>query len=374
MNDEPKKRLFTPGPLNTSATVKRAMLRDVGSRDEDFIRIVGEIRQRLLELAGVSQAAGFEAIPMQGSGTFGVEAVISTALEPDDRLLVLVNGAYGRRIHQIAQRWQIPCGVVESAENEPPDLAQAERMLASQPGYTHLAAVHCETTSGILNPLEEMGALAKRHGCRFIVDAMSSFGAIPVPVRNAHIDFMISSSNKCLEGVPGFSFIIANRQTLQSRPTAPRTLSLDLIEQWEGLEANGQFRFTPPTHAMLAFHQALAELEQEGGVSARAERYRKNHQTLLQGMGGLGFREYVPRQWQSPIITTFLHPADERFEFQEFYRRLAARNLVIYPGKLTQVDSFRIGTIGQIYPADVEALLSVMRSSLQEMKVALPLP
>ena len=368
-----KKFLFTPGPINTSPTVKQAMLRDVGSREPDFLAVVRDIRHRLLALSGVSQEDGYEAIPMQGSGTFAIESVICSTMGPEDRLLVLVNGAYGRRIHQIAQRWGIRCDLMEWAENQVPELHRVEQQLASDPGYTHLAAVHCETTSGIVNPVELIGRVALGYGCRFMVDAMSSFAAIPVDVAEANIDFLVASANKCLEAVPGFAFVIANRVVLQQRPCPPRTLSLDLLEQWQELEASGQFRFTPPTHAMLACHQALVELEQEGGIDARAARYRQNQQTLLREMSRLGFRAYVPPEQQSPVITAFGYPADPKFNFEVFCERLGDRGMVIYPGKVARVESFRIGSIGQIGSQDVEALVGAVEAVLGEMGVRVPI-
>ena len=374
MTSERDKLLFTPGPLNTSATVKEAMLSDVGSRDGVFIRIVEEIRERILQIAGVSKTRGFEAIPMQGSGSFGIEATIS-AIRPNDRLLVVVNGAYGRRIHQMAQRWQLDAHALVSREDEQPDLGQIERLLASSRGFTHIAAVHCETSSGILNPIDQIdqiGQVAKRHGCFFVVDAMSSFGGVPIDITRSHIDFLISSSNKCIQGVPGFSFVVARRSALLRGAETQRTVCLDLVEQWNGFESNGQFRFTPPIHAILAFRQALNELEEEGGIDGRAARYRKNHETLVRGVRRLGFHEYVPCQWQSWIITTFLYPSDPHFRFQEFYERLADKDLIIYPGKLADVDCFRIGTIGHIDDQDVEALLAAIPQALEDMKVALP--
>lgn len=363
------KLLFTPGPLTTSNAVKEAMLRDLGSRDADFVAVVGEIRQLLLALAGVRQAEGYEAILMQGAGTFGIESVISSVIPADGKLLIIINGAYGKRIRDIAGRHGIETAVIEVTENTQPNPQELRRRLADDSEITHVALVHCETSSGILNPLNEIGSVVKELGRTFIVDAMSSFGGIPLNVSEARIDFLISSANKCIEGVPGFSLVIADHEQLLAIDGWARTLSLDLLAQWKGLEEQGQFRFTPPTHAILAFREALRELDDEGGVAGRAARYAANHAALLRGMRRMGFCEYVPAESQSHIITAFLFPEDPRFEFTEFYQRLSSKGMLIYPGKLTEGDCFRIGNIGQIFESDIESLLTAIAATLLEMNL-----
>ena len=366
------KTLFTPGPLTTSRTVKQAMLRDLGSRDSEFVELVARVRTRLLEVAGVTVERGFEAIPIQGSGTFGIEAVVSSAIAKDGALLVVVNGAYGERIVKMAAIHGIRTTVLRTAENEPPDLAAIEQALAADRALTHVAVVHSETTAGIVNDVEAVGALAAAAGRVLIVDAMSSFGAVPLDLVRARVAFIVSSANKCIEGVPGFSFVIARRDELERCAGRARTLSLDLHAQWKGLAESGQFRFTPPTHALCAFDQALVELEAEGGVAGRGARYRHNHDVLVAGMRALGFEPYVPAAHQGPIITTFRYPADPAFRFDAFYDRLNERGLVIYPGKLTREDCFRIGTIGRIFEPDVHALVLAVREALLELGVSLP--
>jgi len=357
--------LFTPGPLTTSATVKTAMQRDLGSRDTEFINLVAEIRRELLQIAGVSQETGYETVLMPGSGTFAIEAVLSSAIPPDGRLLILANGAYGERMVQIAERLKIAFRVHRWPENESPDPATVSQLLSETPPATHVAIVHLETTTGILNPLDQIGRIVREHGAGFIIDAMSSFGGVPLNLPILQPDYVISSANKCLEGVPGFSFVIAQRAALEATAGYARTVSLDLLAQWQGLERNGQFRFTPPTHALLAFAQALKELREEGGGAARAQRYRVNHEALLTGMRDLGFREFLAPERQSDIITSFRYPDDPGFLFDEFYQRLAAKGFVIYPGKVSQADCFRIGTIGRISIADVKALVREIGHALE---------
>jgi 2-aminoethylphosphonate-pyruvate transaminase len=362
------KTLFTPGPLTTSLSVKQAMLRDAGSWHFEFNEIVADIREKLLEIAGVSKEIGFEAILLQGSGTFGVEAVVSSVIPPNGKLLVLANGAYGERIIQMASHLRIATRVLRSAENQTPDLDMLQSVLAGDSTITHVATVHCETTTGILNPVFEIGRIVKQHQRVYIVDAMSSFGAIPIDLVASGIDFLISSSNKCLEGVPGFSFILAQRSALLATEGFARSLSLDLLSQWKGFEKNGQFRYTPATHAILAFEQALREFELEGGVTGRAARYRNNHEVLMRGMKQLGFRSYLSPEVQSYIITSFFYPDDIEFHFGEFYRALSDKGMIIYPGKISQADTFRIGSIGRIFEADVRGLLWAVEDTLNELK------
>jgi len=364
------KPLFTPGPLTTSLSVKQAMLRDLGSRDSEFIEAVRQVRAKLLAVAGVSVESGYEAILMQGSGTFSVESVICSAMPPEGKLLAVVNGAYGDRIVKIAQVYGIETVVQKYRENELPAVEAVDKALAEDAEIKMVVAVHCETTSGIINPIEAIGAVVARHGRRYFVDSMSAFGAVPLDFAGAKIDFLVSSANKCIEGVPGFGFCIARREVLLETRGWARTLSLDLLAQWEGLEKSGQFRFTPPTHVILAFRQALAELEAEGGVAGRAARYQESHRTLVTGMRALGFQEYVDPELQGYIITSFRYPEDPNFQFERFYDLLNEAGFVIYPGKVSDADCFRIGNIGRIDKSDVEALLEAIKGTLAKMEVA----
>ena len=295
------KILFTPGPLTTSQTVKQSMLKDLGSRDYDFIGLIREIREKLVEISG-GGADEYTAIPIQGSGTFAIEAVVSSTVPPDGKFMVIINGAYGKRIAKIAAVHKIETVSLEFPENTTPDPAKIAAALAADGKITNVAVVHCETTTGIINPIKEIGALVKKHGAKYFVDAMSSFGAVPVDMGDCDIDYLVSSANKCIEGVPGFSYAIARISSLKETRGWARTLSLDLLDQYEGFEKNGQFRFTPPTHAMIAFRQALAELEAEGGVAGRAARYRANYETLIAGMRKMGFREYLPTPDQMVVV------------------------------------------------------------------------
>ncbi len=363
------KVLFTPGPLTTSRSVKQAMLRDLGSRDHEFIQIVKEVRSALVTLGGVSEP-DYTAVLMQGSGTFGIEAVIGSIIPPTGKLLVLVNGAYGRRILQIASVLNIENDVLSVGENQIILPEAVEAALDGDKTITHVAVIHCETTTGIMNPVEAIGSVVQKHNCIYFVDAMSSFGAAPLNLGTAHIDFLVSSANKCIEGVPGFSFVLARQSALLAVRGYARSLSLDLYAQWAGLEKDGQFRFTPPTHAILAYYQAIQELEMEGGIPKRAERYRKNYEVCLEGMRRLGFKPYLAPENRGYIITSFYYPEHPNFNFQRFYTLLSDKGFLIYPGKLSQVDCFRIGHVGRIDASDVYGLLAAVRITMIEMGMA----
>jgi 2-aminoethylphosphonate-pyruvate transaminase len=361
------KLLFTPGPLTTSLSVKQAMLHDAGSWHFEFNGIVKNVRERLLALAGVSRDAGYEAIPLQGSGTFGVEAVFLTCVPPTGKVCVLANGAYGERMAQMLGHARIEHVVLRAEEDTPDDPAALDKTLAADPAITHVAAVHCETTTGILNPIAGLGQVTKKRGRLFIVDAMSSFGAIPIDFQDARIDYLVSSANKCIEGVPGFSFVICRREALLACEGWARSLSLDLLGQLRGLEKNGQFRYTPPTHSILAFAQALDELDDEGGIVARGARYQRNHRVLVEGMARLGFRPYLRPAVQSYIITSFYFPDHPAFSFDAFYRKLSDKGFIIYPGKISRADTFRIGSIGRLFEADIRSLLAAVGEVVEEM-------
>ncbi len=348
--------LLTPGPLSTTRTVKVVMLRDWCTWDRDYNDIVQSIRTRLVKLAGHPD---FTAVLMQGSGTFSVEAAVGSMLPPDGKLLVLANGAYGDRIAAIARVLRIPLAVHDSGEVAPPDPDRLRRALQDDPDITHVAVVHCETTTGMLNPIERIGPIVKAAGRLFFVDAMSSFGGIPIDLDACGVDVLVSSANKCIQGVPGFGFILARRRLLESWNGRARSLSLDVYDQWQSMEAQGgKWRYTSPTHVVRAFAQALNELDAEGGIRARYQRYCENQCILVDGMTRLGYEPLLPASLQSPFITSFRNPAG--FQFQPFYEKLKASGYVIYPGKISSADCFRIGTIGDVGPADMRRLLDAV--------------
>lgn len=370
-----EKKLFTPGPLCCSRSVKEAMLVDVGSRDSYFVSCVKEIRQRLLEIAQLSEAE-YTAIPLQGSGTYCVEAVLqTTSPRQGAKVLVLANGAYGRRMGQMCAWAGLEVRLEEFPEDQRLDLAKVEALLRNE-SFTTVAVVHCETSTGIINPVEDVARLVAslQPGAAMVVDAMSSFGAVPLDINGSGIDYVVSSANKCLEGVPGFSFAICRTKHLLSCKGNCRVLSLDLVDQHSALERSGQFRFTPATHAMLAFRQALREYASSGGLEGRAKRYQENRSILRVGMKRLGFRELLKEEDAGYIITSFHFLQHERFDFPKLYSRLSDKGQVIYPGKVTNADCFRIGNIGHLFPDDVRTFLGHLEDVLKEMGLPVPLP
>jgi len=362
--------LFTPGPLTTSTTVKQAMLRDVGHRDSEFIEAISYVRNKLLEIGGVA-GKGYEAILLQGSGTYAVEAVISTGTPADGKWLVIENGAYGKRISKIIDILKIDKTVLSCPENALPNLNEIADILEKDPSITHVAIVHNETTTGLVNPIEQVGKIVKKFGKIYFVDAMSSFGAFPMNLADLKIDWLACTANKNIEGVPGFAFVLVKKDVLLATEGNARSLVLDLFDQLQGFEKNCQFRFSPPTHAILAFKQALLELEQEGGVIGREKRYKENYQTLVNGMSKLGFTEYLPREIQSHIIISFNYPDHHNFNFDVFYKKLNDRGYVIYPGKVSDADCFRLAVCGRLFKSDIQDVLNAIKDVTEEMGVEL---
>jgi len=365
--------LLTPGPLTTSRATKEAMLRDWGSWDGAFNQVTAEVRQNLLDMAGV-QDDSFACVPLQGSGSYSVEAALATAIPRDGKALVLMNGAYGQRATKTLDYLGRAYITLDKGDYLPPQPDEVDALLNENPDVTHVFLVHCETSSGILNPLREIADVVKKHGKSLIIDAMSTFGAVPVTVKDIAFDVLVSSANKCIEGIPGFGFVIIRRSVLECAKGRANSLSLDLYEQWVYMERTGQWRFTPPTHSVVAFHKALEQHALEGGVHGRLARYTRNRDVLVSGMRELGFRTLLEDCWLSPIITTFFCPEHPNFQFMRFYEELKTRQFIIYPGKLTQAESFRIGCIGQIDEYIVNQLLRAIADSLLAMGVDMPKP
>jgi 2-aminoethylphosphonate-pyruvate transaminase len=357
--------LLTPGPLSTSPGVRQAMLRDWCTWDDDYnMGIVTPIRKRLVNLATSTQPDQYTAVLMQGSGTFSVESMLGTFISPSGKLLVLANGEYGQRLARIAKRLRIETIVHDSGELARPDLSRLEKQLDADPSISYVACVHVETTTGMLNPLESIAEIVKGQERLIMVDSMSGFGGIPLDVARLKIDCLVSSSNKCIQGVPGFGYVIARQDLLLQSKNNARSLSLDLYDQWTTMEeGRGKWRFTSPTHVVRAFAQALDELDQEGGVKARNQRYTENQRRLVVGMKKLGFQCLLPEALHSPIITGFHNPVDPNYCFDTFYNNLKKRGFVIYPGKVTNIASFRIGSIGHVFPEDIDRLIIAVSES-----------
>lgn len=355
-------KLLTPGPLTTTETVKREMLKDRCTWDEDYKAITRKIRKDLLDIGKVDEDE-YAAVLMQGSGSFSVESVLHSSVKKTDKCLIISNGAYGERIISMARKMELNTAIYEVEYDKYPNMEVIKRILKNDPKITHIAMVHCETTTGILNPIEEVSKLSKEFKKILIIDAMSSFGGIDIDIKSLKIDFLISSANKCIQGVPGFGFIISNKEAINRCKGVSKSLSLDLYDQYIGMK-DGKWRFTSPTHVVAAFSKALDELKEEGGVEARYLRYKKNNDVIRLAFKELGIESYIDEKKQSPIITTFLYPK-ENFKFDSFYKFMKEEGFVIYPGKLTDIDTFRIGNIGEIYLDDVERLYEATKKYLR---------
>ncbi len=359
--------LLTPGPLTTAYSVKQAMLRDWGSWDSDFRAMTAELRKRLLEMCGDSGGA-LDCVPMQGSGTFAVEAMLGM-IPRDARVLVLANGAYGQRIAQTLRYLGRDMQVIDKGDYMPPRGDEVAAALAADPALSDVVVVHCETSSGILNPIEEIAEAVRAAGCRLWIDSMSAFGALPLEFDRIEYEGFVSSANKCIEGVPGFGFVIARKSALERARGNSHSLALDVHAQWEYMNRTGQWRFTPPTHVVAAFLRALELHAAEGGVAGRGARYARNRDVMVAGMRELGFETLLDARWLSPIIVTFFNPAHPAFDFTRFYDLMKARGFIIYPGKLTVVDSFRIGCIGQMDEDVMRKVVKAAAAALAEMGV-----
>lgn len=353
-------KLLTPGPLTTTKAVREEMLEDRCTWDDDYKALTEKIRAELLEIGGID-SENYTTILMQGSGSFTVESVLTSTVRDADKILFITNGAYGERMVSMAKALRLSHIVYAVGYDEYPELEKIEQILTADQEITHIAVVHCETTTGILNPIEAIGGLANAYDKTFIVDAMSSYGGVPIDVAKCHIDYLISSANKCIQGVPGFGFVIAKKNHFMQCEGVARSVSLDLYDQWKLMDIDGKWRFTSPTHVVAAFSKALDELIAEGGIEQRFARYKKNNDILRAEMEALGFKAYVSEEKQSPIITTFLFP-HEGFSFESFYEAMKAEGFVLYPGKLTEVDTFRVGNIGDIHEEDMIALCKIIKN------------
>lgn len=365
--------LLTPGPLTTDISVKEAMLRDWGSWDGDFRAMTADLRNRLLEIAGVGPDTHV-CVPMQGSGSFSVEAMLGTFVPRDGKALVLANGAYGLRAAETLRYLDRAYTLIDKGDYLPPRGAEVTDALKADPAISHVVAIHCETSSGILNPLAEIAEATRAAGAKLLVDSMSAFGALPCNVAALGAQAIVSSANKCIEGVPGFGFVIAEKPALEATKGNCHSLCLDLEAQWRYMEKTGQWRYTPPTHAVAAFLHALDLHGAEGGAEGRLARYTTNRDTLVAAMRGIGFETLLDDRWLSPIIVTFFTPEDPAFSFQGFYDRMKAKGFIIYPGKLTVVDSFRIGCIGRMDEDVMRRVAEAAGAALTDMGVASATP
>ena len=360
--------LLTPGPLTTSLRTKLAMLRDWGSWDADFNAITARIRRQLLNI--IHGADSHVVVPLQGSGTFSVEAAVATIVPRDGHVLVLDNGAYCKRFGKLATLMGRRTTILARAEDEPVFAEELDQYLQKDPSITHVGLIHCETGTGVLNPLQAISDVCKRHGKGLIVDAMSSFAAIDIDARKVHFDALIAASGKCVEGVPGMGFVFIRKAVLETCAGNSHSLAMDLYDQYAYMEKTTQWRFTPPTHVVAALAEALAQFEEEGGQPARLARYTDNFQTLVSGMAAIGFKPFLRAEIQAPIIVTFHAPGDTQYEFKKFYDAAKQHGFILYPGKLTQMETFRVGCIGAIGRNEMQQAVNAVADVLREMGIA----
>ena len=360
--------LLTPGPLTTSLRTKLAMLKDWGSWDSDFIAITARVRQSLLDI--VHGHDSHVVVPQQGSGTFSVEAAVATVVPRDGHVLVLDNGAYCKRAAKLTHLMGRHTTVVPFAEDAAISPEVLQTHLLADKSITHVVMIHCETGAGVLNPLQAVADVCQAHGKGLIVDAMSSFAALEIDARKVHFDALVAASGKCLEGVPGMGFVFIRKAILPQCEGNNCSLAMDLYDQYIYMEKTGQWRFTPPTHVLVALNEAIAQFEEEGGQTARLKRYQSNCRTLVEGMAALGFKPFLDPAIQAPIIVTFHAPADPRYQFKTFYDIAKKNGFILYPGKLTQVETFRVGCIGAIGPAEMAQAVHAVALTLKEMGIA----
>jgi len=362
------KILLTPGPLTTTLRTKLAMLKDWGSWDADFNAVTASVRASLLSI--IHGHDSHVVVPLQGSGTFSVEAAVATLVPRDGHVLVLDNGAYCKRAARLTQLMGRRVTVLDFDEAQPVSATVLDAHLTTDASITHVVLIHCETGAGVLNPLQAVADVCAAHGKGLIVDAMSSFGALEIDARSTRFDALIAASGKCLEGVPGMGFVFIRKAVLDHCAGQSQSLAMDLHDQYMYMEKTGQWRFTPPTHVVVALHEAIAQFEAEGGQPTRLARYTHNFETLMVGMARLGFKPFLDPAIQSPIIVTFHAPAHPKYEFKSFYAAVRAHGFLLYPGKLTQIETFRVGCIGAIGPHDMEQAVHAVALALQDLGLA----
>lgn len=367
MNASRPALLLTPGPLTTSQRTREAMFKDWGSWDDEFNQMTASLCSKLLAIAG--QPTSHVCVPLQGSGTFAVEAAIGTLVPCDGKVLVLINGAYGKRLARICAVIGRNYSEFQTAEDVPTQAVDVERLLDADPEITHVALIHCETSTGILNPLREIAEVVATRGRKLIIDAMSSFGALPIDANEVPFEALIAASGKCLEGVPGMGFVLTNKASLLAAEGNSPSLAMDLTDQFLYMQKTGQWRFTPPTHVVAALHEALLQYEDEGGLPARGGRYTENCRVLIDEMGKLGFRSFITSDIQAPIIVTFHAPNDPAYTFKPFYEKVREKGFILYPGKLTEVETFRVGCIGAVNGSEMFEAVTAIAEVLQEMGV-----
>jgi 2-aminoethylphosphonate-pyruvate transaminase len=358
--------LLNPGPANTTQAVKQALVcEDICPRETVFGDVMGRVADRLARIADPSGKS--VTVLFGGSGTAGVEAAIASAVPKDGRLLVLDNGAYGARMTDIAKAYGMPHESMVFGVGARIDIEQVKARL-ERGDITQVAVVHHETTTGMLNPVEKIGALCKIRKVELIVDAMSSFAGIPFTMESLGADFVVSSSNKCIQGMAGLAFVIGKKERIESmRHVAGRSLYLSVGDQYRFFRDAHQMRFTPPVQLLYALERAIDELDAEGGVEARRKRYDACYEVLDRGVRAIGFERLMPDEDQSRILTAYVEPNDPKYSYDRMHDLLFERGFTIYPGKGAKVGTFRLANMGDITPDDMERFVAALRETVAAM-------
>lgn len=359
--------LLTPGPVSVSHSTKAVMMVDRPSGDTEFQADVVLARKYLVDL--VNGQGAYTAIPVPGSATYANEAAIATLVPEGGKLLIHSNGVYGDRLIEICAATGTPHAVIRTPPFTPATAEAFEAAIAADKAITHVFVVHCETSTGVINPLEPVAEICRRHSIGLLIDAVASFGAMPIDAKALRFDAVMLSSNKCMQGVPGVGWAVVRTTVLEAARGHRRSLTLDLWDQNQHLDRTGAFRFTPPTQVVAAFAQACREHAAEGGTEARLERYRRNWRRLVGGMRQMGFRTVVPDAFASPIVATFHNPDHPDFSFEKLFQGMKRRGYVIFPGRLALADTFRIGCMGDVTEEDIGDAMVAVDETMREMGV-----
>ncbi len=363
-----RKILLNPGPATTSDTVKYAqVVSDICPREQEFGEVLTSLRRDLLQVINASEKL-YTTVLFGGSGTAVMEAIISSVMFPGSKLLILVNGAYGQRMCEIADTYNLSYEALKMEWGEPLDFEEAARIIEDK-SIDHVAMVHHETTTGILNPLKKFMKFKNKYGCTLILDAISSYAGVQIDLNETPIEYLMSTSNKCLQGMPGVAFAVCNKESLGALESVkPRSYYLDLYKQYRNLEDKNQTRFTPPVQTIYAMRAALAELMTEG-LNKRISRYENNWLTLKKGLERIGFKFLLDPIDESKILLTIIEPNNENFNFETLHDELYSKGFTIYPGKINKDKTFRLSILGELKQQDIKLFLTTLNEILISYKM-----
>jgi|TARA_B100000315_G_scaffold40571_1_gene35417 2-aminoethylphosphonate aminotransferase len=356
--DIERKILLNPGPATTTDTVKMAqVVPDICPREEEFSELMAGIRDDLLKIVNVDKKK-YTTVLFGGSGTAVMESVIASVVNQEKTLLILKNGAYGDRMQKIVETYSIPFTTLEYEWGKPINLSEVDSYLKSNRNIGYIAMVHHETTSGILNSIENFSELGKNYGHTLILDAISSYAGISIDLKKTPIDFLMSTSNKCIQGMAGLAFSICKKSELKHLKDIPnRSFYLSLYDQYNYMEKTGQMRFTPPVQTIYALRQAIDEYFDEGSLN-RYNRYTENWKRLREGLQKLGFNLLLDPENESHILLTVVEPKNPEYNFDKIHNLLYDKGFTIYPGKLGKKKTFRLANMGAINSIDIDRFIN----------------